>query len=84
MVSLKRYGMMSQVYMYEKENTMPLQHFDQYPLSDELKQALEALHFHTPTPVQRRDIIRCFFKAGPHCQISDRQWQNSSLRSANL
>lgn len=41
---------------------MPLQHFDQYPLSDELKQALEALHFHTPTPVQHETLSVAFSK----------------------
>ena len=41
---------------------MTLQHFDQYPLSDELKQALEALHFHTPTPVQHETLSVAFSK----------------------
>ncbi|MEI4789129.1 DEAD/DEAH box helicase [Bacillus sp. FJAT-53060] len=41
---------------------MPLQHFDQYPLSDELKQALKALHFHTPTPVQHETLSVAFSK----------------------
>ncbi|MDM5299081.1 DEAD/DEAH box helicase [Bacillus pumilus] len=41
---------------------MPLQHFDQYPLSHELKQALEALHFHTPTPVQHETLSVAFSK----------------------
>ncbi len=39
---------------------MTLQQFDQYPLSDDLKQALKALHFHTPTPVQHETLSVAF------------------------
>ena len=41
---------------------MTLQQFDQYPLSDDLKQALKALHFHTPTPVQHETLSVAFSK----------------------
>ncbi|MFS0654574.1 DEAD/DEAH box helicase [Bacillus sp. 179-C3.3 HS] len=41
---------------------MSIQSFDPYPLSQELKQALEALHFHTPTPVQQETLSVAFSK----------------------
>ncbi|WP_353854942.1 DEAD/DEAH box helicase [Bacillus sp. Bos-x628] len=41
---------------------MPFQHFNQYKLSHELKQALEALNFHAPTPVQHETLSVAFSK----------------------